>query len=272
MVIKPNKRLTRCLKIQIEIAAFIVFLAPLARSQGISGTSVIVKWNQEKIIVVTDSRVSTVTGRKISDDDCKISTLSNEFFVASAYTRKMDATTNGRRMVWDSQETAKRAFEMSAPRSVEAVAAKWGEMWTHNLNQIKVGQRSGISSEMLFAGLNNGGIDMIVGRVFLDNNLIFGFNTVKVPYNVVAGMARGTDIVSEFQEGKTSRSQRELQDWKKSLGNPTIDEFDRKWLIQLMRWVIKYDNGGWVGGQPEAIELRNNGSVQWLESCTRPNQ
>src|SRR5580692_4119209 len=91
-------------------------LAPNAQPLAISsGTTAIAKWDNNKIIVVTDSKATRTGGHR--NADCKIAILNDNFFIASTGIRDFDVKAqNGLWAKIDSQETARSAFKDSRPQ------------------------------------------------------------------------------------------------------------------------------------------------------------
>jgi len=269
--IKPNQRFVPGFAAQIKLLCLLLFFIPSAWPQAVSGTAVIAGWNEKEIVVVTDSRSGNIT-KTYRDDDCKISALSNKFFIASSRIRKIDGTKNGLREVFDSHDVARQAFGRSRAPSANVVADEWAVMWAKILNSVKNREQLRDGSGVLFVGLNgNGQITVAARWVALDKEGVFRPFTPPsssgIHQGIIFGVAGGMDIVNEFQDSKTPRAKNDIRQWQASMATKRTNDPYAEYVVQLMRWVIQYTTDSRIGGHPEAIELRPSGTVKWLQPC-----
>jgi hypothetical protein len=292
MFFKPNKRRLSCrLKTNITLLGCTMiygfFLAKPARPQHRirSGTAIVLRLDDNKITVASDSRGTDPTTGGNHDDECKVSTLSDKFFfVGSGY---LHATVRDPArqvlLTWDAHTLARRAFnatkvDITGVKSVEEITAEWGRLAAETLNGLPVQIRQGLvsrggftSSSALFVGLaQSGEIRAYAIRIIFDQivqNFRADSQPIPFPRGQFSGMARGQEIMKEFLDGISPRSQKAMQDWKSRLGTKNEDEVNHQLVVQLVKWMILYDTSGKVGGVPEAVELSRGGTVHWIARC-----
>ena len=279
--IKPHQRFFHRFADQVKwLFVLLVFCSPSSWPQSVSGTAVIVERFPDKVVAVSDS-MSTFQSGKPRYDDCKIATLSDHFFIVSIGYQTLGGIdhSNGSLINVDAQDVARQAFNsLRGFVDVNEIADSWGSTWSSLLNRFTPASRKRMSdgSRLLFVGTNYGGgqVDAIVESVYFDKDGFFQHSSFAgIPYNVPVGLARGRETLDEFRAGKTPRSQRANADWQKTVGYMTPEELSTALLVQYMRWIITYaPKSEQIGGQPEAIQLRRGGSVEWLEPCPAKNK
>jgi hypothetical protein len=290
MISKPNKRLVRWLEFQIEaLGCFTLFLlsfAPSAWSQlnYSSGTVVVFRWHKNKITVAADSRVTDPSTGTYRNDDCKIATIGDKTFFVSSGMRHFEAeATGGFQLDWDSHEVARRAFKAShrgtsKAGDIRAVATNWAMTATKMFNTIPAKYREEFGNlvflksgapVILFAGLEeNGEIDAYLASITYKGG-IFTPNAMRAPIDRVISFGAGNTMVLEFNQSMTERAKNETRRWNSSAENKTADERDSEWIVKLVDWVIAYDQSGKVGGKTQAVELRQGGTVHWIQPCPK---
>lgn len=286
MTTKLHKRLISRLKNHkkaIFFALLPLFSLVRAGSQTESiGTVVIIGREENKIVVATDSKAVSHSGKN-RNDDCKILALNNNFFVASAGIRHFDESSRmtGLQLSWDTHEIASKVFASLKSKSVKEITENWGNTGTRLLNKFPLRERetlasgTGLAKEgsvLLVAGLDkNGRIDAKVTTITFDSGT-FVSQVKQIPIRQIAGIGHGKELVNEFISGKTMRARKETSNWRLTTSGKTPDEIYRSWITQLARLVIFYDDSGEVGGQVEAVELRSNGTLSWVEYGPCKNQ
>ena len=255
--------------------------------QELSGTAVFLWWRADRVIVSADSRGTVdvdvnrpLQGSNVSHDDkdCKIVPMSTNSFYASSGVRRFNVQVGGVDLNWDTHEMAELALNAARSHGIavepKEVAAHWSEVATQRLNSVapefreEIRARSQVgTTKMLFVGLTDAGaIDVYV--TYLQNNT-FGFTSVPIqpPMNQIYALAEGGDILSEFTAKSSEQSKREIRKWDLAVKGKTQDEKDAAWMTQLIRWAIRYDRTGIIGGTPEEVELKPHGTVKWLKKC-----
>jgi hypothetical protein len=289
MLLKPNKRsIGDWFKFQVKFGCVVAcgFLAVSALPQvkATSGTTVVFRWDKDKVTVASDSRGTDPLTGSYHDNECKISAFGDKFFFVSSGTSHAVMKRDGRPILnWDSHLVARRAFEstkreQNGTKSVAEVSTNWANLAVRMFNAIPPEDRqrfitgAGFASpQPLFVGLDDDGeISAYTTNVFYDEAQQTFRPTMppkRLPMGHTGGIARGQEIAREFMQGTSERARRDLGLWMATVRGQSQHEIDHEFVVQLVRWIILYDRTGWVGGSPEAIELSRDGTVRWIEQC-----
>jgi hypothetical protein len=267
---------------------FVLALPTLASSQirsSSTGTTVVFRWDEDRITVAADTRSIDQDSGGHSDNDCKISTPSQTFlFVTSGYSRGQisDVETGKVYLDWDSHQAARDAFKAartggSGRKDVADVTANWARIAVARFNSIPamyreqwVKKHKFAGTQVLFAGLTDLGKVSASGTwlTFDQQKDVFSAEAPQTPpvgHILLMGLDR--DLSEEFMNGGTERGRTAMESWRKTVILLSPEEQAHQLVIQLLRWVILYDQTGEVGGRTTAAELRQSDTVRWIDPC-----
>lgn len=264
---------------QIKMAAvFCIMLVCLVRAAA--GTTVIIGRSKAKVVIAADSRV-TLDDRPYSDDHCKIAALRGKFiFGAAGAMTELAPFTD--RIVWDATQEARRVMDlfpalytvMPGNDLIDKIARRWAE-GVKDRFQFKPGihkKDEPAVARGFFVGINDAGelsavLATISPLMAGSDFLLLGSYTNPVPLpDMMEFSAMGrTAVFEEFAQGKTARARREIKQWETGRRKHPAEDVGARLAIRYVELTILHDRTGTVGGAVDAIEMRKDGTIRWIQ-------
>ncbi|MGA9390873.1 MAG: hypothetical protein WBV69_10545 [Candidatus Sulfotelmatobacter sp.] len=276
----------------MKLLAMLIFLLAvdaITVAQFESGTVIVVGYSQNKIIIAADSR-SVDEGKVPTDNDCKITALSNKLFF-SASGRTHDVTLG--MLGWDATDQARQALAAVSTHApigtfTQAMAIEWaqliGQNISHNIRQQEYD--SLIPRHVYIAGIFAGlgpNVDLQGTHIRVDRgessrpierHMIYT-TPVELPLSDTMGylsLSGQTEILNEFIGTGSARAKIERAITLKESKRWPIFDSDARMVIRLTELVIKYWNHPELAHGPvDAVEIDKGGSVRWIQrkpNCT----
>lgn len=251
------------------------------------GTILVATMTKNEVTVAEDSRVRE-NGR-YTDDDCKIVILRGKIIFGFTGTRSFDLTAVG--IHWEAHAAAIQAYKMSAHKTAYGTAEEFAILADHAFGDaIKVmglgrfTQQTGADpngiAAAVFAGIDTSGE---LGQFVVDLSYSAGKSKIvskiervaPTATNLAPAFALGsdTDVVNEFLDGKSFRSQTEIAHWNQAMAGKSPDERTSLLAVQLVKWAIMYTKEPDIGGYVDYVVLSRAGIADHRKaSCQTSKQ
>lgn len=281
---------------EIAFALVVVFsMCSLAWSQMKTGTIVVVSSSKHKVVMAADSRVNFGDGR-YEDSYCKIAALNDKLIFAATGIVGDNSYLLPEDLRFGATEEARKAartFDVipdfpvfsDQPR-VHRIATDWGQAMARRFNAAsdirlkhwlelisKTGERAFVLG--IFAGLERDGrVSVAVAHVDYGSPMkgfivspassyLMYTDITDIPETTSYGMP---EIVHNISEGKTDFAKVEQSGIRELRRTLPPDKLDRYLVIRLVDLTIAFHpKQEFVGGKIDAIELREGGTVQWIQ-------
>jgi hypothetical protein len=265
------------------------FLNSFADAQINRGTIGIMFFNQNKVIMVADSRVLAVGAHVPPDDSaCKIATLNNQivFFAANVSGFSIDTSRFSPVEPWTATGDIRRVYKTLSEKNpkeiwVGAVADEWGKFESQRLRglyEFEPRQVIAATDNGILTVAYVGGIDVPGYLIAFQVNITFdNIRRPPVQYRVepiLCGSAQGcysaagqTDVFTEYTGFRSDRAKLESLSWNS--GRAFSRTFQPKDLdiirtIRLVDLTLAFHKGSDVGGKIDAVELSRDGKIRWF--------
>jgi hypothetical protein len=257
-----------------------------------SGTTLIVGYSKEKIIMAADSRVTYFDGR-VENDQCKITALGGKLLFGVVGIQGFNAKTPSIHS-WEAVTEARRAFASERVRtsgSIEMMSAYWASSIQRHLAElirynpaevIHMMERNGpVLNYGIFAGRNPDGklsalfvMASCVEQVPCSADLIrknqARLTVQKIdfpePESRVKFEAFGvSSTFLKFENAPEKLSADDLRIWNSVPLRSTIKDPDAQRAVKFIDLTILHDpRKAGVGGDVDVVELTKSAGVTWL--------
>jgi hypothetical protein len=272
-----------------------VAVTPLAMGQVKIGTTLIVGYSKDKVIMAADSRVTHLDGR-VEDDQCKIITLGNKLLFGTVGIEGFRSKT-ALIHSWEAVDEARRAFAQESVRrsgSIEMMSAYWARSIQGDLaEQVQYNPEAAIHSIEtygsvliygIFAGRNpDGNLTSFVVMVSCENKVdqipcsadLIRKNQARLtvqkidfpePEPRVKFEAFGvSSTFLKFENSPEQLSAGDLKVWNSVPLRSAIKDPDAKRAVKFIDMTILRDplKEG-VGGDVDVVKLTRSDGVTWL--------
>jgi hypothetical protein len=277
-VLQPSlKALWKWMNILVLILMFGTPLASRSQDTG-RGTLIIVGYSQNKIIVAADSRKSSYSGNRFTDDDCKLIPF-NGFSVFTTAGNVGFRTQHT--MGWDGNREADKIIasskkSKSTGKYLRIAAVEWAQNITAEINRSLMLDREETMQAVeenrilngIFVGFENGIAAFYLEEIIFDpqsrratNRLTDAPILPVLQWGAMGDWTAANDVI----HGESAFAQRQIREW--NLLRPTIELKDRDayWAIQLVKIGALYDsNRQEIGGPVDALEI-TAGGIRWVK-------
>jgi hypothetical protein len=257
----------------------------VAHAQVNSGTSVLLNFTKDKLIVAADSRGRYGNGdRPPNDFYCKISTFSHKIVFANIGTAAYGKNPfypvdgwNNTTVAHDAVQTAKVGHG-DGQTHIHDIAFRWGTIlvrnwsslhtWRPNVVRKLAEEANGVLTAAVFVEAVNGAIYTQVVGIRLTNSILSPIEAAMGDLDSCWPCGRqdskqvcAVGIVTVPANYCTKSTPRFLPQIKGGhLGLDDAEDF----TIWLGKMTAACDLTGGIGGEIDALDLGNNGSIRWI--------
>jgi hypothetical protein len=258
------------------LVAIVLICAPTYQSSETnSGTIMLAYVSQNRVVIVTDSRMTDSGGDLLTDRACKLIQFGsgNIVFVAG---RTHDIR-NGI-VALDSMQTAKDIFKAHPNSGVDELATRWGtEMQGQIENAIsKYGQNvlSGLEDQRVmtagFAGKDLSGRPVLrTVKIDYETTAQLGVKLsqkIETPPDGITIFFYGAALAQEFLDNKTERARLLNQSLETKLRREKIEDSDPYRLTAAVEAAIKWsDPEAAYGGPVDTAVLDAGKPIMWIQ-------
>ncbi len=242
-----------------------------------SGSILVTKFSEERLIMAADSRSTDNNGHRIDDSECKIHVIGkNLVFVAGGREHVDDARTH--KTIVDATNIAISVRRSNSTASIEKVATLWGremELALQDLGKLsRQALLGGLGKDQvvalgIFAGTEpDGRIAAYVVGINYDivaSIIVLTPHLQPLEHHTVVHFAHGTAEIDEFMKAETKRA----RDWKVKvtleLDSKHIVDREPFFLIAGVQAAIEWANDQTIGGDVDALILHKGGKIEWVQ-------
>ncbi len=252
----------------------------LIAAPGVSGTIIIVEFNNDRIIVAADSRDTETIGPP-NDHVCKIVQLDRTtFFFATGKLGLTDARTG--KSIWNGAELSRVAFVASSQIqdrfTLVRAAANWAELmqekYTVDLEQFVDKKPSDVISQGFFGDIGISGLRIY--RVAIRGMLppvvkradtlftIQQFRSGDLPLETF-GDNDAAALVAEFIAGRTARAEILNAEFTRKFSTATAEEYAARRLQSAIEAAISWMPNKSIGGKAHVMTVGAQGGIRWID-------
>jgi len=237
------------------------------------GTSIVVKLNEQRILIAADTLGIDSAGA-VHEDQCKLVSFGKAAFAAASISSF--SSTLGSRSNWDAKSEAQSAYA-GHNDDLEATADDWRSGAERYFGGLMISDRlrarSLVDSDpdhVLVAGVFVGwdiqrAAELIIDLVRFEEPYLAGVQHLRevlrsrdLPYTT-------NTVTQELIEGDSTRAKAVREEWQiKSKEFPTSAQ-DWRWLEFL---IVKTSERSEVGKSVDILELNRDGHSEWLQNLT----